>query len=150
MKAYCLFERSTIMKLMRSQFRKLYIFCCYCPRFRLLAYINFLCMIYTASIVFDKTASLIIFLLTHCFTYSVDVGVTEISNYLSLGACMDGLRLLTERLYGITLRHVTPEPGECWHNTVHKIQVMSTIILQSCAHSTISRKSCCFTGRIKT
>ncbi|XP_067948182.1 mitochondrial intermediate peptidase-like [Watersipora subatra] len=55
--------------------------------------------------------------------YSMDVNVGEISSYLSLGACMNGLRLLTEGLFGITLRDVTPNPSECWHKSVHKIQV---------------------------
>ena len=54
---------------------------------------------------------------------SVSASMSEISNYLSLGACMEGLKLLTERLYGVTLQDVTPDPGECWHSSVHKLKV---------------------------
>lgn len=57
------------------------------------------------------------------YPHSVSASVSEISNYLSLGSCMEGLKLLTEKLYGITLQDVTPDPGECWHSSVHKLQV---------------------------
>lgn len=55
--------------------------------------------------------------------YSLDVNSSELSAYLSLGACMNGLKILVSALYGVNIEVVSPEPSECWHSSVHKIEV---------------------------
>lgn len=47
----------------------------------------------------------------------------EMSNYLSLGACMEGLDNLFQSLFDVSLEVVETEPGELWCNDVFKLQV---------------------------
>lgn len=48
----------------------------------------------------------------------------EITPYFSLGACMDGLNILTQSLYGVRLETVDIENGEVWANNVQKLAVI--------------------------
>ncbi|ESO02219.1 hypothetical protein HELRODRAFT_161462 [Helobdella robusta] len=47
----------------------------------------------------------------------------EISNYLPLGACMEGLNNLFNILYEVTLEYEETENGEVWSNDVYKLAV---------------------------
>ena len=42
-------------------------------------------------------------------------------DFFSLGSCMDGLDLVCRSLFGVRLRHVTPEPGEVWSSDILKL-----------------------------
>ncbi|XP_028395990.1 mitochondrial intermediate peptidase-like [Dendronephthya gigantea] len=46
-----------------------------------------------------------------------------LSEYFSLGTCMEGLNVIFENLYGITLEPTEPDPGEVWHPSVVKLTV---------------------------
>lgn len=46
-----------------------------------------------------------------------------LSEYFSLGTCMEGLNLIFESIYGITLEPTEPDPGEVWHPSVVKLTV---------------------------
>ncbi|KAJ8683922.1 hypothetical protein QAD02_019714 [Eretmocerus hayati] len=48
----------------------------------------------------------------------------EFAPYFSLGACMEGLNLLTQALYGVRLEHQPSLPGEVWSSDVHKLAVI--------------------------
>ncbi|XP_071441409.1 mitochondrial intermediate peptidase isoform X2 [Hetaerina americana] len=48
---------------------------------------------------------------------------SEICPYFSLGACMQGLNLLLQSLYGVSLHREEMEPGESWSHDVHKLSV---------------------------
>ncbi|KAJ8980591.1 hypothetical protein NQ317_018719 [Molorchus minor] len=48
----------------------------------------------------------------------------EYSPYFSLGACMDGLNMLFQSLYGIQLVNTEVTPGECWYSDVYKLSVV--------------------------
>ncbi|XP_030760586.1 mitochondrial intermediate peptidase [Sitophilus oryzae] len=52
------------------------------------------------------------------------VSSKEYSPYFSLGACMDGLNMLFQSLYGIQLVNSDVEPGECWYTDVYKLAVV--------------------------
>jgi intermediate peptidase len=43
--------------------------------------------------------------------------------YFSLGTCMEGLNMIFQRIYGITLEPTEPDPGEVWHPLVVKLSV---------------------------
>ena len=47
----------------------------------------------------------------------------SISEYFSLGTCMEGLNMIFQRIYGITLEPTEPEAGEVWHPLVVKLTV---------------------------
>ena len=47
----------------------------------------------------------------------------EISNYLSLGACMEGLNNLFQCLFDVTMEVVETDPGEVWARDIIKLQV---------------------------
>lgn len=47
----------------------------------------------------------------------------DLAPYFSLGSCMEGLNYLFEQIYGVTLKHETPNPGEIWCPDIHKIAV---------------------------
>lgn len=49
---------------------------------------------------------------------------TEFAPYFSLGACMEGLNILTQSLYGVRLESVPVLSGEVWANNVHKLAVI--------------------------
>lgn len=48
---------------------------------------------------------------------------SDLSPYFSLGACMQGLDVLLNSLYGISLNCQEMEPGESWSPDVHKLAV---------------------------
>ncbi|KAK9888742.1 hypothetical protein WA026_000969 [Henosepilachna vigintioctopunctata] len=47
----------------------------------------------------------------------------EYCPYFSLGACMDGLNIIFENLYGISLVNCPVMEGECWSSDVYKLAV---------------------------
>ncbi|XP_063979777.1 mitochondrial intermediate peptidase isoform X2 [Diachasmimorpha longicaudata] len=49
---------------------------------------------------------------------------SEFMPYFSLGACMDGLNILTQSLYGIRLESRPLEHGEAWSPNIHKLAVV--------------------------
>ncbi|XP_076299763.1 mitochondrial intermediate peptidase [Lasioglossum baleicum] len=49
---------------------------------------------------------------------------SEFTPYFSLGACMDGINILTQSLYGIRLESTAITPGEVWANNIQKITVI--------------------------
>ncbi|XP_078047955.1 mitochondrial intermediate peptidase [Augochlora pura] len=49
---------------------------------------------------------------------------TEFTPYFSLGACMDGINILTQSLYGIRLESVPVLSGEVWANNIQKLAVI--------------------------
>jgi intermediate peptidase len=46
-----------------------------------------------------------------------------LNEYFSLGTCMEGLNMIFQRIYGITLEPTEPKPGEVWHPLVVKLTV---------------------------
>lgn len=48
----------------------------------------------------------------------------EFAPYFSLGACMEGLNILTQALYGVRLEHQPTLNGEIWSTNVHKLAVI--------------------------
>ncbi|XP_049812757.1 mitochondrial intermediate peptidase [Schistocerca nitens] len=54
----------------------------------------------------------------------LQVGSSEFSPYLSLGACMEGLNTLTNSLYNISLVNDEVRPGEVWSPDVYKLAVV--------------------------
>ncbi len=52
-----------------------------------------------------------------------DVDSNKISEFFSLGACMDGLDRLFDKLLGVRLHLEEPLPGELWHKDVYKLAV---------------------------
>lgn len=52
------------------------------------------------------------------------VSSKEYSPYFSLGACMDGLNMLFQSLYGIQLVNTEVAPGECWFSDIYKLSVI--------------------------
>ena len=53
-----------------------------------------------------------------------DVNLDHLSEYFSLGVCMEGLNMIFESMFGVTLVVENPESGEVWHPDVYKIGVM--------------------------
>lgn len=49
--------------------------------------------------------------------------VIGLSEYFSLGVCMEGLNKLFKSLYNVELRYENPDPAEVWHPSVHKLSV---------------------------
>jgi len=47
----------------------------------------------------------------------------RISEYFSLGVCMEGLNTIFKAIFGVELVLEDPEPGELWHNDVYKMAV---------------------------
>ena len=54
----------------------------------------------------------------------VNLDVGELSSYFCLGACMEGLNNLTEKLFGISLVYEDLEPNEAWAPEVYKLAVV--------------------------
>ncbi len=48
---------------------------------------------------------------------------SKVSEYFSLGVCMEGLDRLLHSLYGVRLHLSDPLPGELWHQDVYKLSV---------------------------
>lgn len=48
---------------------------------------------------------------------------TEFAPYFSLGACMEGINILTHSLYGVRLESVPVLTGEVWAGNIHKLAV---------------------------
>ncbi|XP_067215907.1 mitochondrial intermediate peptidase isoform X2 [Linepithema humile] len=53
-----------------------------------------------------------------------DTSATEFAPYFSIGACMEGLNILTRSLYGVELKSVSVLAGEVWANNIHKLAVI--------------------------
>lgn len=45
----------------------------------------------------------------------------DYASYFSLGDCMEGLNLVFNNLYDISLLFEDIKPGECWDNQVYKL-----------------------------
>jgi intermediate peptidase len=56
----------------------------------------------------------------------LQVGSTEFSPYFSLGTCMEGLNILTNNLYNISLVSDELAPGEVWAPDVYKLAGIRT------------------------
>lgn len=57
----------------------------------------------------------------------LDTSSAEFAPYFSLGACMEGVNILTKSLYGVRLE---PEPvarGEVWASDIHKLAVIDDV-----------------------
>lgn len=54
----------------------------------------------------------------------LNMSITEFTPYFSLGACMDGINILTQALYGIRLESMPILAGEVWANNILKIAVI--------------------------
>ncbi|KAL4716868.1 hypothetical protein ACJJTC_012679 [Scirpophaga incertulas] len=54
----------------------------------------------------------------------LNVANSDFSPYFSLGACMEGLNMLCQELYGISLKSEEMLPGECWSPDVYKLAVV--------------------------
>ncbi|KZC13629.1 Mitochondrial intermediate peptidase [Dufourea novaeangliae] len=54
----------------------------------------------------------------------LNMSSTEFTPYFSLGACMDGINILTQALYGIRLESMPALSGEVWANNIQKITVI--------------------------
>ncbi|CAL8103238.1 unnamed protein product [Calicophoron daubneyi] len=50
----------------------------------------------------------------------------ELTDYFSLGACMEGVSQLADCLFGLKLKVEPTRPGETWHPSVLKVGVYST------------------------
>eukprot|EP00096_Caligus_rogercresseyi_P002080 TRINITY_DN1385_c0_g1_i1.p1 TRINITY_DN1385_c0_g1~~TRINITY_DN1385_c0_g1_i1.p1 ORF type:complete len:432 (-),score=111.82 TRINITY_DN1385_c0_g1_i1:1130-2425(-) len=50
--------------------------------------------------------------------------VKSISEYFSLGTCMDGLNTVLKSIFNISLVNVAPDKGELWHASVKKLAVI--------------------------
>lgn len=48
----------------------------------------------------------------------------DISNYFSLGVCIEGLNMLFQSLFDVTLENIQPEPGEVWYYDIYKLAVV--------------------------
>ncbi|XP_058793516.1 mitochondrial intermediate peptidase [Phymastichus coffea] len=48
----------------------------------------------------------------------------EFAPYFSLGACMEGLNILTQALYGVRLEYQPTQMGEVWASNIHKLAVI--------------------------
>ncbi|XP_046959295.1 mitochondrial intermediate peptidase [Vanessa cardui] len=57
-------------------------------------------------------------------TQLLNVATSDFNPYFSLGACMEGLNMLCQELYGITLQPEEMLPGESWSPDVYKLAVM--------------------------
>ena len=54
---------------------------------------------------------------------SFNLSTSKLSEYFSLGTCMEGLDMLFTELYGVHLKHIDAEPGEVWSDDVQKLEV---------------------------
>ncbi|XP_075234132.1 mitochondrial intermediate peptidase [Lycorma delicatula] len=56
--------------------------------------------------------------------YLLNIGGGEFSSYFSLGACMDGLNNLFNKLYGVHFENEPLQPGEGWAPDIYKLAVI--------------------------
>ncbi|XP_059050987.1 mitochondrial intermediate peptidase [Achroia grisella] len=57
-------------------------------------------------------------------TQLLNVANSDFSPYFSLGGCMEGLNMLCQELYGISLKSQEMLPGESWSPDVYKLAVV--------------------------
>ncbi|XP_030031748.2 mitochondrial intermediate peptidase isoform X1 [Manduca sexta] len=57
-------------------------------------------------------------------TQLLNVANSDFSPYFSLGGCMEGLNMLCQELYGISLKSEDMLPGESWSPDVYKLAVV--------------------------
>ncbi|XP_063375511.1 mitochondrial intermediate peptidase [Cydia amplana] len=57
-------------------------------------------------------------------TQLLNVANSDFSPYFSLGGCMEGLNMLCQELYGISLQSEEMLPGESWAGDVYKLAVV--------------------------
>lgn len=55
------------------------------------------------------------------FTFRYAISPSDYTPYFSLGACMEGLQVLMDKLYNIELENVQPDHGEVWAPDVLKL-----------------------------
>eukprot|EP00794_Sanderia_malayensis_P010869 gene10869-12024_t len=60
---------------------------------------------------------------SHIVSQTFNLASGKLSEYLSLGVCMEGLNILFNSLYNIQLCHQASLPGETWSPDVQKIEV---------------------------
>ena len=60
---------------------------------------------------------------SHIVSQSFTLSARKLSEFLSLGTCMEGLDMLFNELYGVRLNYVDAEPGEVWADEVQKLEV---------------------------
>lgn len=53
-----------------------------------------------------------------------DLSSSEVSSYLPLSACMQGLSDITSNVFGVKMIKVQPNQDEVWHNSVEKIRLV--------------------------
>ena len=53
----------------------------------------------------------------------LNLNVSNITEYFSLGVCMEGLNMLYSKLFKVSLEVEGSAPGELWHPDVYKIAV---------------------------
>jgi intermediate peptidase len=54
----------------------------------------------------------------------LNYSTAEFAPYFSLGACMEGLNILTQSLYGVRLESVPILSGEVWASNIQKLAVI--------------------------
>ena len=54
----------------------------------------------------------------------LQLSTTDYSPYFSLGACMDGINIITQALYGVRLEAEPILKGEVWADNIHKLAVI--------------------------
>ncbi|GAB0095067.1 mitochondrial intermediate peptidase [Sergentomyia squamirostris] len=55
------------------------------------------------------------------------INATDFAPFFSLGACMEGINVVTTSLFGIRLENTEMEPGEAWNGDIYKL---------ACVHET--------------
>ena len=53
----------------------------------------------------------------------IDVNCDRVSEYFSLGVCMEGLNTIFKRLFNVELVMDNTDEGELWHNEIYKLAV---------------------------
>lgn len=56
-------------------------------------------------------------------SHTYNINSKKISEYFSVGACMEGLNIIFNSLYGVTLNAVEASAGEVWSPDVQKLEV---------------------------
>ncbi|KAJ8030990.1 Mitochondrial intermediate peptidase [Holothuria leucospilota] len=94
------------------------------------------------------------FLIQHVRNEKFKINNSEFMPYFSLGACMDGLNIIFQNLYGISLESVEAENGEVWAPDVQKLEVrhkedgiLGYIFCDFCDRAGKPQQDCHFTIR---